>query len=39
MVFVAGQVGFDANEKFQTDNLVGQSRQALANVVTVLAEA
>jgi len=39
MVFVAGQVGFDANEVFQTDELAGQARQALANIVAVLAEA
>ncbi|CAG4883906.1 Putative translation initiation inhibitor, yjgF family [Georgfuchsia toluolica] len=39
MVFVAGQVGFDVNEEFKTDNLVDQSRQALANIVTILAEA
>lgn len=39
MVFVAGQVGWDENEKFQTDDLAGQVRQALKNVVAVLAEA
>lgn len=39
MVFIAGQVGFDVNEEFKTDNLVDQSRQALANIVTILAEA
>ena len=39
MVFVAGQVGFDTNEVFQTDELAGQARQALANIVAVLAEA
>ena len=38
MVFVAGQVGWDRDEVFQTDDLVGQVRQALANVVAVLAE-
>ncbi len=39
MVFVAGQVGWDEKEVFRTDDLVGQVRQALANVVGILAEA
>ncbi|NMF97941.1 RidA family protein [Aromatoleum toluolicum] len=39
MVFVAGQVGWDENEKFQTDDLVGQVRQALTNIVAILAQA
>ncbi len=39
MIFVAGQVGWDANEEFQTDDLVGQVRQALANIVAILATA
>jgi enamine deaminase RidA (YjgF/YER057c/UK114 family) len=39
MVFVAGQVGWNAQEKFDTDDFVGQARQALANIVAILAEA
>lgn len=39
MIFVAGQVGWDGNEVFQTDDLVGQVRQALTNIVAILAEA
>ena len=39
IVFIAGQVGWDGNEVFQTDDLVGQVRQSLANIVTILAEA
>lgn len=39
IVAVAGQVGWDANGQFQTDDFAGQTRQALANVVAVLAEA
>lgn len=39
MLFVAGQVGWDENEKFKTDDLVGQVRQALTNIVSILAEA
>lgn len=39
MVFVAGQVGWDEQEVFRTKDLVGQVRQALSNIVTILAEA
>ena len=39
VVFVAGQVGWNARGEFETDDLVGQIRQALANVKAVLAEA
>ncbi|PPE70357.1 RidA family protein [Caldimonas thermodepolymerans] len=39
MVFVAGMVGWDAEGVFHTDDLAGQARQALQNVVAVLAEA
>jgi enamine deaminase RidA (YjgF/YER057c/UK114 family) len=39
IVFVAGQVGWNAKGEFETNDFVGQARQALANVVAVLAEA
>ena len=39
VVFVAGQIGWNARCEFDTDDLVGQVRQALLNVVAVLAEA
>jgi enamine deaminase RidA (YjgF/YER057c/UK114 family) len=39
MVFVAGMIGWDAQCLFQTDDLAGQVRQALTNVVEVLREA
>jgi enamine deaminase RidA (YjgF/YER057c/UK114 family) len=39
MVFVAGQIGWNAEFRFETDDLVGQVRQALLNIVAVLAEA
>src|ERR1700693_2438890 len=39
MVFVAGQVGWNASGKFETNDFVGQARQALVNIVAVLAEA
>ncbi|HUW38191.1 MAG TPA: RidA family protein [Rhodocyclaceae bacterium] len=39
MVFVAGQVGWDEQEVFRTHDLVGQARQALINIVGILAQA
>lgn len=39
LVFVAGQVGWNAQEKFETSDLAGQVRQALKNIVAILAEA
>ena len=38
-VFVAGMIGWDAQGVFQSDDLVAQVRQALQNIVEVLAEA
>lgn len=38
MVFVAGMIGWDAQGLFHTDDFAGQVRQALHNVVAVLAE-
>ena len=38
-VFVAGQIGWNAACVFESDDLVAQVRQALLNVVAVLAEA
>ncbi|MCE2482475.1 MAG: RidA family protein [Alphaproteobacteria bacterium] len=37
-ICVAGQVGWNAREEFETDDLAGQVRQALRNIVAVLAE-
>ena len=37
MVFVGGMVGWDENERFPPD-FVGQTRQLLKNIATVLAE-
>ncbi len=39
IVFVAGQVGWDEQQKFQSDQIVPQFEQALKNVLAVLAEA
>jgi enamine deaminase RidA (YjgF/YER057c/UK114 family) len=38
-VFIAGQIGWDAAQKFPNERLASQVRTALANVVRVLAEA
>jgi enamine deaminase RidA (YjgF/YER057c/UK114 family) len=38
-IYVAGMIGWDGQGQFHTDDLAGQVRQALHNVVTVLAEA
>lgn len=38
-VCVSGMVGWDAQGQFQTDDFAGQVRQALHNIVAVLAEA
>jgi enamine deaminase RidA (YjgF/YER057c/UK114 family) len=39
VVFVAGQIGWDASGAFPAADLPGQVRQTLANVVAVVAEA
>jgi enamine deaminase RidA (YjgF/YER057c/UK114 family) len=38
-IFVAGQIGWNARCEFESDDFVAQVRQALANIVAVLAEA
>lgn len=38
-VCVSGMIGWDAQGQFQTDDFAGQTRQALQNIVEVLAEA
>ncbi|MFI0471683.1 RidA family protein [Halomonas sp. HMF6819] len=38
-VFVGGQIGWNADQLFETDDFVGQVQQALTNIVTVLEEA
>ena len=39
IVFVAGTVGWDANQKFQSEELVPQFEQALKNIIAILTEA
>ncbi|HJT08419.1 MAG TPA: RidA family protein [Stellaceae bacterium] len=38
-VFVAGQVGWDGQERFASDDFIEQLRQALRNIVEILAAA
>lgn len=38
-VFVGGQIGWNGQCQFETDDFVGQTRQTLENVVAVLKEA
>jgi enamine deaminase RidA (YjgF/YER057c/UK114 family) len=38
-IFLAGQIGWDARQQFVSDEFAGQVRQALQNIVTLLAEA
>ena len=38
-VYIAGQVGWTAEERFAEKSFAGQFRQALANIVAVLAQA
>ena len=39
IVFIAGQVGWDEQQKFRSEEIVPQFEQALKNVLAVLAEA
>ena len=39
IVFIAGQVGWDAQQRFQSEDIVPQFDQALKNVLEVLAQA
>jgi len=38
MIFTAGVVGWDEQERFAADTLAGQFEQALRNIVAILAE-
>ena len=38
-IFVGGQIGWNARQAFETDDFVGQARQALVNIVAILREA
>ncbi|HVO91457.1 MAG TPA: RidA family protein [Terriglobales bacterium] len=39
VVFIAGQVGWDADQRFHSEELVPQFEQALRNTLAILAEA
>lgn len=39
IVFVGGQIGWNAQQQFETDDFILQTRQALVNIVAVLREA
>jgi enamine deaminase RidA (YjgF/YER057c/UK114 family) len=39
MVFVAGQIGWNADQQFESPDFVAQVRQALENVVAIVHEA
>ena len=39
VVFIAGQVGWDAEQKFHSEEIVPQFEQALSNILAVLAVA
>ncbi len=39
LVFLAGQIGWNAQQQFESDDFVAQTRQALANIAALVAEA
>lgn len=39
VVFLAGQVGWNPDQRFDSDDFVAQARQALANIVALVGEA
>ncbi len=39
LVFLGGQIGWNAQQQFETDDFIAQTRQALINIVAVLREA
>jgi enamine deaminase RidA (YjgF/YER057c/UK114 family) len=39
LVFLAGQIGWNAQQKFESTDFVAQARQALINIVTLVEEA
>jgi enamine deaminase RidA (YjgF/YER057c/UK114 family) len=38
-IFLAGQVGWNAEQRFESEDFIVQARQALANIVTLVQEA
>ena len=39
LIFLAGQIGWNAEQTFESTDFVAQARQALANIVALVAEA
>lgn len=39
LIFVGGQIGWNAQQQFESDDFIAQSKQALQNVVAVLEQA
>ena len=39
LVFIGGQIGWTGDQRFEAGDLAGQTRQTLANILAVLAEA
>jgi enamine deaminase RidA (YjgF/YER057c/UK114 family) len=39
LIFVGGQIGWNGQQQFETDDFIAQTKQTLQNVVAVLAEA
>jgi enamine deaminase RidA (YjgF/YER057c/UK114 family) len=39
MVFLAGQIGWNAEQEFDSDDFIAQTRQALMNIVVLVREA
>jgi enamine deaminase RidA (YjgF/YER057c/UK114 family) len=39
LIFIAGQIGWDAQQQFHSDDFADQTQQALQNILTILAEA
>ena len=39
LVFVGGQIGWNAHQQFESDDFIAQTAQALRNIVAVLKEA
>ena len=38
-IFVGGQIGWNGRQQFESDDFVAQARQALSNVMAIMAEA
>jgi enamine deaminase RidA (YjgF/YER057c/UK114 family) len=39
LIFTGGQIGWNAQQQFESDDFIAQTKQALANVLAILKEA